>query len=106
MDIKGSNNIEIGGGEIGGGLNLSKNNDENKFGINVNIGGENKGIDIDTNFNELKNSYQEDKNKENKNSLNKEKGEKKDDGDNINIDLTKTANVGINGQKVGDRIEY
>ena len=28
------------------------------------------------------------------------------DGDNINIDLTKTANVGINGQKVGDRIEH
>ena len=132
MDIKGSNNIEIGGGEIGGGLNLSKNNDENKFGINVNIGGGNKGIDIDTNFNELKNSYQEDKNKENKNSLNNGISIKRNfntklpmvgikdnnfisskiaeagkfDGDNINIDLTKTANVGINGQKVGDRIEY
>ena len=132
LNIKGSNNIEIGGGEIGGGLNLSKNNDENKFGINVNIGGGNKGIDIDTNFNELKNSYQEDKNKENKNSLNNGISIKRNfntklpmvgskdnnfisskiaeagkfDGDNINIDLTKTANVGINGQKVGDRIVY
>ena len=132
MDIKGSNNLEIGGGEIGGGLNLSKNNDENKFGINVNIGGGNKGIGIDTNFNELKNSFQDDKNKENKNSLNNGISIRKNfntklpmvgtkdsnfisskiaeagrfDGDNINIDITKTANVGINGQKIGDRIEY
>ena len=132
MDFKGSNNLEIGGGEIGGGLNLSKNNDENKFGFNVNIGGGNKGIDIDTNFNELKNSYQEDKNKENKNILNNGVSIRRNfntklpmvgvkdnnfisskiaeagrfDGDNINIDITKTANVGINGQKMGDRIEY
>ena len=132
IGIKGSNNLEIGGGEIGGGLNLSKNNDENKFGFNVNIGGGIKGIDIDTNFNELKNSSQEDKNKENKNSLNKGVSIKRSfntklptvgikdnnfisskiaeagrfDGNNINIDLTKTANVGINGQKIGDRIEY
>ena len=132
MGTKLSNNLEIGGGEIDGGLNLSKNNNENKFGINVNIDGGNKGIDIDTNFNELKISSQEDKNKENKNSLNngvsikrnfntklpmvgiKDKTFKSSkiaeagrfDGDNINIDITKTANVGINGQKIGDRIEY
>ena len=123
MDIKGSNNLQIGGGEIGGGINLSKNNDENKFGVNINL---------DTNFNELKNSLQEDKNKENKNSLNNGVSIRKNfnaklpmvgpkdnnfvsskiaevgkfDGGNINIDISKTANVGINGQKVGDRIEY
>ena len=123
MDIKGSNNLQIGGGEIGGGINLSKNNDENKFGVNINL---------DTNFNELKNSLQEDKNKENKNSLNNGVSIRKNfnaklpmvgpkdnnfvsskiaevgkfDGGNINIDIKKTANVGINGQKVGDRIEY
>ena len=123
MDIKGSNNLQIGGGEIGGGINLSKNNDENKFGVNINL---------DTNFNELKNSLQEDKNKENKNSLNNGVSIRKNfnaklpmvgpkdnnfvsskiaevgkfDGGKINIDITKTANVGINGQKVGDRIEY
>ena len=132
MGTKVSNNLEIGGGEIDGGLNLSKNNNENKMGININIDGGIKGIDIDTNFNELKNSTQEDKNKENKNSLNngvsikrnfntklpmvgiKDKNFKSSkiaeagrfDGDNINIDITKTANVGINGQKIGDRIEY
>ena len=132
MDIKNSNNIEIGGGEIGGGINLSKNNDENKFGININIDEENKGIDIDTNINnDLRISSQEDKNKENKNTLNNGAGIKRSigklpmvgkkdkdfisskiaeagkfDGGNINIDISKTANVGINGQKIGDRIEY
>jgi hypothetical protein len=132
MGTKVSKNLEIGGGEIDGGLNLSKNNNENKMGININIDGGNKGIDIDTNFNELKISSQEDKNKENKNSLNNGVSFKRNintklpmvgikdknfvsskiseagrfDGDNINIDITKTANVGINGQKIGDRIEY
>ena len=131
MGTKVSKNLEIGGGEIDGGLNLSKNNNET-MGININIDGGNKGIDIDTNFNELKISSQEDKNKENKNSLNNGVSIKRNfntklpmvgikdknfvsskiseagrfDGDNINIDITKTANVGINGQKIGDRIEY
>jgi hypothetical protein len=63
MGTKVSKNLEIGGGEIDGGLNLSKNNNET-MGININIDGGNKGIDIDTNFNELKISSQEDKNKE------------------------------------------
>ena len=104
-------------------------NEDNKLGININADGGIKedinfgdfGININSNDND--NNYL--KSSENNNGIymkrkmkvlpmvgnksNEFKASKVDragnfDTDNINIDISKTANVGVNGQKIGERI--
>ena len=140
IKIGDSNKIEIGGGEIGGGINLPKNiatilnvknddNESNKFGINVNIDGDIKNENI--NSNNLGINFNIEQNTETKALLNSSRGGniKKGKGlpmvgiktsnfkpskvdvagkfvvENVDTENLKIANVGVNGQKIGDRIE-
>ena len=134
-----SNKIEIGGGELGGGINISKNlptklnfnndTEENKYGINVNIGGDIKNENIDSN--NLGMNFNIEQNAETKALLNSSVGGSKRKGkglpmvgskisnfepskvdvagkfdiNNVDTDNLKSANVGVNGQKIGERIE-
>ena len=131
-------NIEIGGSQMEGAINLINNNprkleikkdiEDNKFGLNVNIdGGFKKG---DINLGNLGQDFIYNAKKETKIALNSgissinKKGKglpivgsknsnfepSKIDAagkleiENINVDNLKSANVGVNGQKMGERI--
>ena len=135
-----TNKFEFEGGNIGGGINLTKNvptqlrvkadnniNEDNKFGINLKLDQEIKKDDSD--LNNLGKNFISDSNPETKislgNSVVKKKGRglpmvgskninfepskvdtagKFDEG-NVDVNNLKSANVGINGQKIGERIE-
>ena len=135
-----TNKLEFEGGNIGGGINLTKNvptqlkvktdnniNEDNKFGINLKLDQEIRKDDLD--LNNLGKNFISDSNPETKislgNSVVKKKGKglpmvgskninfepskvdtagKFDEG-NVDVNNLKTANVGINGQKIGERIE-
>ena len=141
INIGDSNKIEIRGGEIDGGINLAKNiptilnvknddNENNKFGINVNIDGDIKNENIDSN--NLGMNFNIEQNTETKVLLNSSRGGNnikkskglpmvgpkssnfepskvdvagKFDVENVDTENLKSANVGVNGQKIGDRIE-
>ena len=135
LEIQGSNNI--GGGEFNSGINIMKNkptqlriktDDNNKFGVNVNIDGGN-----DINLNNLGVNYLHEENNNDNNIMLisgdggiKKKGKglpmvgqknnnfepcKIDmagnfDRDKVNVENLRSINIGVNGQKIGDRIIY
>ena len=138
INLGNSNKIEIGGGEIGGEINLANNiptklnfkndNEDNKLGINYDSNEDKKNEFID--LNNLGMNYNE-QNIETKVVLNSSIGAPKRKGrglptvgakssnfepskidvagkfdvNNVDTDNLKSANVGINGQKMGERIE-
>ena len=128
MGITGENYIELGGD-----INLNNNpaqfrydyNDNNQYGINLNVDGgiKTEDINVGMNLGPENNDNKIFKNTGNIGISMKKKGNlpsvnpkskefhasKIDeaghfDVDNVNIDNLKTANVGVSGQKVGDRI--
>ena len=146
INIGDQNKIEIGGGkiygdfngEIGGGINLAKNiptklefkndNEDNKFGVNLNINGDIKNENTD--LNDFGMNFNNEQKVGTKVSLNSSIGASKRKGklptvgiknsnfepskidvagnfnvENIDIENLNSANVGINGQKIGERIE-
>jgi hypothetical protein len=133
-NIQGSNNI--GKGEFNSEINIMKNNptqlgiktnDDNKFGANINIEGGN-----DINLNNLGvNYFHEENNTDNNAILSSGSFKKKGKGlpmvgpknnsnfvsykidkagdfdkDKVNIEKLHSANVGVNGQKIGGRVIY
>ena len=135
-----TNKLEFEGGNIGGGINLTKNvptqlkvktdnniNEDNKFGINLKLDQEIKNDDLD--LNNLGKNFISESNPETKISLGNSVVKKKGKGlpivgnknfnfepskvdtagkfeeANIDVHNLKSANVGINGQKIGERIE-
>ena len=134
IEINENNKFEIGGGQLGGEIKLNSKpttlkeitDNQKEIGINIDIDGGN--INKDYNINSLNMNFGQ--NNDNKISYQigetKKKGKglplvgnKNDnfvsskvdkagnfDANNINIDNLQSANVGINGQKIGDRIVY
>ena len=131
-----ANNLGIGNDSnndfgFGGGVNFVSNtpdfikNENNQYGINLNVDGGMKTEDINVgmNFGQDSNDNKNLKSSGNFGISMKKKGGLPSvnpksstfqaskigeaghfDADNLNIDNLKTANVGVNGQKIGDRI--